>query len=327
MAVKFWWGRSRLQQLAQLVKARGVCFAFAPRPTKNLPPEVSEQIGPHTHLQSALSARHPLFAHALIDPSAEFAVELQETLGSDLSRWRRVVLDEIKELKEECQEETSSWFRQLPPHGRISYQDRVFPNVPLLRRLDEVIGFPGLDQLLRDLSSHFSLLGRLEPGSCWENKGVWKPEQILCKEEFFTRNLEYIQHPCTIHVGYSCPRSEIGCFPPSFPLLALPVGHTAAAVAFSIVTEGPNGTSGPLKVRRGEDWRRSFHNSTTQTCDGSRHHTVDDLVPASRWMFARGHRHLQFWSQDHESAIGSFSTTDPNWHSCCCSQQRDQHCG
>ena len=78
VAVIFWWGRSRLQQLAHLVKARGVCFAFAPRPTKNLPPEVSEQIDPHTHLQSALSARHPLFAHALIDPSAEYAVELQE---------------------------------------------------------------------------------------------------------------------------------------------------------------------------------------------------------------------------------------------------------
>ena len=187
-------GRSRLQQLAQLVKARGVCFAFAPRPTKNLPPEVSEQIDPHTHLQSALSARHPLFAHALIDPSAEFAVELQETLGSDLSRWRRLVLDEIKELKEECLEETSSWFRQLPPHGRIAYQDRVFPNVPLLRRLGEIIGFPGLDELLRDISSGFCLLGRLEPGSCWGNKGVWKPEQVLSKEEFSTRNLEYIQH-------------------------------------------------------------------------------------------------------------------------------------
>ena len=171
VAVIFWWERSRLQQLAQLVKARGVCFALAPRPTKNLHLEVSEQIVPHTHLQSALSARHPLFAHALIDPSAEFAVELQETLGSDLSRWRRLVLDEIIELKEECLEETSSWFRQLPLHGRITYQDRVFTNVPLLRRLGEIIGFPGLDELLRDIPSGFCLLGRLEPGLCWEKKG------------------------------------------------------------------------------------------------------------------------------------------------------------
>ena len=33
----------------------------------------------------------------------------------------------------------------------------------------------------------------------------------------------------------------------------------AAAVAFSIVTEGPGGPQGPPKIRRGEDWRRSRH--------------------------------------------------------------------
>ena len=111
-----------------------------------------------------------------------------------------LVLVEIKELKKECQEETSSSFRQLPPHGRITYQDRVFPNVPLLRRSGEIIGVPGLNELLRDLSSGFILvlLGRLDPGSCCENKGFWKPEQILGKEEFFTRK-RGVHSTCTCY--------------------------------------------------------------------------------------------------------------------------------
>ena len=44
------------------------------------------------------------------------------------------------------------------------------------------------------------------------------------------------------------------------PLLPAPQ-RAAAALAFSIVTHDDQGE---LKVRRGEDWRRSGHNGTTQ---------------------------------------------------------------
>ena len=132
-----------------------------------------------------------MFAHALIDPSSEFAVELQETLGSDLSRWRRLVLDEIKELKKNVRRKLRRGFGSYRHIVGSPTKIVCFPSVPLLRRLGEIIGFPGLDELVGDIS-RFSLLVRLEPGSYWENKGVWKPEQVLGKEEFFTRNLEYI---------------------------------------------------------------------------------------------------------------------------------------
>ena len=56
-----------------------------------------------------------------------------------------------------------------------------------------------------------------------------------------------------------------------------PEGEVAALVAFAITTEGPQG---PSKGRRGEDWRGSHHNATTQTVDGPRHHTIDDLISA-----------------------------------------------
>ena len=36
VAVIFWWERSRLQQFAQLVKARGVCLAFSASSNKEL---------------------------------------------------------------------------------------------------------------------------------------------------------------------------------------------------------------------------------------------------------------------------------------------------
>ena len=68
------------------------------------------------------------------------------------------------------------------------------------------------------------------------------------------------------------------------PMHRLESSEVAASVAFSIVTEG---SEGQVKVRRGEDWLRSHHNATTQTKGGPRHHTVDDLVLAARWLHRR----------------------------------------
>ena len=73
--------------------------------------------------------------------------------------------------------------------------------------------------------------------------------------------------------------------------------EAAASVAFAIVTENDDGTH---TVRRSEDWRRSHHNATTQTCGRLRHRRVDDLVLAA--MHKRGVRDLHVWCHYDESA-------------------------
>ena len=50
--------------------------------------------------------------------------------------------------------------------------------------------------------------------------------------------------------------------------------EVAASVAFPIVTEG---SEGQVKVRRGEDWRRSHHNATH-----------DSNERKGRWLHKRG---------------------------------------
>ena len=53
------------------------------------------------------------------------------------------------------------------------------------------------------------------------------------------------------------------------PLHNYPFNEAAASVAFSIVNTAADGS---VEVRRGEDWRRSFHNATFQTRDAPHHH-------------------------------------------------------
>ena len=84
------------------------------------------------------------------------------------------------------------------------------------------------------------------------------------------------------------------------PLLPWDRPQAAAAVAFAIVTEGSHWE---VKVRRGEDWRRSFHNATTQTRGGPRHHTVDDMILTARRLHHAGHRDRQIWVQRPRSRV------------------------
>ena len=83
------------------------------------------------------------------------------------------------------------------------------------------------------------------------------------------------------------------------PLPDPPTDLMAASFAFAIASES---ATGGTKVRRGEDWRRSLHSATTQTRDGPRHHTVDDVIATARHMHAQWMRDLHLWSHDHESA-------------------------
>ena len=61
-----------------------------------------------------------------------------------------------------------------------------------------------------------------------------------------------------------------------------PCDDPAVALAFSICQANPDGSE---KVRRGEDWLISGHNSTIGVKDAPHHHNVDAFVELSRVVY------------------------------------------
>ena len=152
----WWWGTSRLQQLSLVLGARGVVWNFAAKPWKEATSLVSEDVSPFQHIVLAKNAQHPTLAHVALDDTAVFAIEFRESLGFDLVRWRRIILDEVSEIRTELETETNQWLAELPAHGKIVYLNRACPNVPLLRHLGQLINYPNIEHLMEDISSGFT---------------------------------------------------------------------------------------------------------------------------------------------------------------------------
>ncbi|CAJ1442579.1 unnamed protein product [Effrenium voratum] len=82
--------------------------------------------------------------------------------------------------------------------------------------------------------------------------------------------------------------------PDGSPLLKLPSDDVAAACCFAVVQAD--------KVRRCEDFRRSFHNSTVNVSDVPHHHTIDAYVSLLQYLFTQGHKDLRIWGEDMDAA-------------------------
>ena len=64
-----------------------------------------EEMYPVLHHAKANRARHPTLAHHALDDSAVFAFEVRVLLDVDVVRWRRLVLDELMELRNDLANE------------------------------------------------------------------------------------------------------------------------------------------------------------------------------------------------------------------------------
>ena len=85
------------------------------------------------------------------------------------------------------------------------------------------------------------------------------------------------------------------------PTQPLPTSEVLAAVCFSVVQSD--------KVRRCEDFRRSFHNSTLQAADVPTHHSVDSYVHLCRH-FGNDGVVAELWTHDLDSAYRQFPIKD-----------------
>ena len=97
--------------------------------------------------------------------------------------------------------------------------------------------------------------------------------------------------------GPSCwPKKMVGAanFPQCEEPQVGPQCHQPTSVAFAIQQIGSDGQA---KVRRGEDWRRSGHNSAVEVTDGPANHRPDMFVAAAKFLKSHG-KTPWFWGTD-----------------------------
>ena len=274
-------------------------------------------------------------ATQLPDPRAEL-FQLQDTLekqcqhSQNLATLRARVCADIVQLQQDLLPETQLWWDALPTHVRSLYKSiEQAVQVPVIEHLARMFHWPDND-ILAELSLGFPFLGRLTPGAGWPKREDGKYSNPRPIWDFLKFNQDYIHSKLKRHrvddhwevmlreivedVGKNRmqgPFEGPACWPnkmvgvPNFEqtenLQPGPLDHEPTSVAFSIQQTGSDGQP---KVRRGEDWRRSGHNSTVLVDDGPVNHR-----PAK---FLRAHGKTPWlWGTDQEAAYRQMPIEDP----------------
>ena len=86
-----------------------------------------------------------------------------------------------------------------------------------------------------------------------------------------------------------------------------PAGEVGAAASFPILQTDE---AGQLKVRRGEDWRRSGHNATVRADDIPTHHFVTDFAALARHLADEG-TDLHLYGHDLLNAYRQWPVREP----------------
>jgi len=292
---------------------------------------VYEQDDPMRHLQQAIKASHPDSRRRHLDPSIGFALSAQRMLRHRIIEYRSQIAADINLLVEQMADETEAWKSTLQPHVLAAYSHKDAPNgvtqIPVLLQIMEWMQLPDVEVWRKELTSGFKMMGKLTPGLGWKKRTDSHYANPMSMDEFRSRNkaniLKCIRRKpdadsnsmlkeITDEVDkgrmsgpYKAPPfwNAKTVAPDGRKLLPLPVDEVFIANAFAIHQIGSDDKT---KVRRGEDWRRSFHNSTVEVDDAPYHHNIESyaaLATANLETWSDGERPaLKIWGQDHEGA-------------------------
>ena len=274
-----------------------------------------------SHVRSALGLLHPSDVAPPMPPLLQWSLDSCWKRGPDVGYWRMSVIDDITSMAEEFRDEQLEWQATLPPHVRKAYGLPEVANldgdttattihVPLLLELLRLVEFPQIHEFRQELTQGFKVLGQLNPGVGWPTRTDSRYSSPISIDEYVAKNTSYVESLQgrktddkyekglvaeileEINLGrmdgpHSTPSSwkiNVSDAGTGRPLTAPPPGPHAAALAFPIV-QGD-------KVRRGEDWRRSFGNSTVAVTDAPIHYDVLDFVNMGRTWRSKLHCHL-----------------------------------
>ena len=180
--------------------------------------------------------------------------------------------------------------------------------IPILLRLLELMGFPGLTDLKDDLINGFEVLGELHPGCGWNPRLDDKYSFPVDMPTFKQRNQHYVREKLRkSHVDphWNVMLDELiqerdkgrvsGPFQapkwwtiqtqglPDTPLEQLPTEEISVAFCFSVTQSD--------KTRRCEDLRRSGHNSTVKVKDIPHHDNLDIFLQTARQYALQSYHH------------------------------------
>ena len=111
-------------------------------PAKTTHHQHMPQLDWHSHLRWARTLQDPTADHSNLDPSLCWAINQSRCLPN-IQQIRQAVTTELRLLVEEHQENTTSWFEQIPPHCQLAYQQTdMITQIPTLIHILDSIQYP-----------------------------------------------------------------------------------------------------------------------------------------------------------------------------------------
>ena len=226
-----------------------------------------------------------------------------------LTLFRQAIVDEITDLIEQMVDDTASWFQRTPPQiqlpNKFTAKIAQVPMFSYLLRLNKIRRPAPSRKSLPSVSRSCAISNLASSGTSAPTRSTSNPRHPTIPGTQGTSNRSSLSLGLTTTIvscstklwrKYAWPheRSVSGTglleMPHHLPsgtsrstILPIPHAQPYTALAFSIQQVGSNGKD---NIRRGEDWRRSGHNSTCT--DQPVHHTPDHfaslaLLDHSRW--------------------------------------------
>ena len=282
-----------------------------------------------SHWKVSQQCLHPQLQDPVLEPGLQNTVEVIHHIFSDIARLRVEVVSEIQQIITDFEDITTSWWSGLPTHVQEVYNHREEQNitqVPVIIHLLKMCGYPGLEEISRDLSEGFNIIGHQNPGVGWQPRLDGRYSAPLDVDTFLKVNKEHIiarvksqqvdEHwevmleilaerekgkitgPYRAPSDWPIPTVSVR----GLPLMVLPGGPLGVATSFSVVQAD--------KIRRCEDYRRSFHNSTIRASDSPHHHTIESYAELSRY-WAKHCGSSMTWAHDLDAAYRQIPVEDP----------------
>ncbi|CAE7663318.1 rlmN1 [Symbiodinium sp. CCMP2592] len=291
------------------------------------------------HWHAAYQAVHPALLPVVLDPGLELTIRrLTHLSPSRLTSLREQVIADIQRQKVSMSGATDRWFRSLPQHVQRAYtlEDGAIVQIPLFIALLRGCGYPDCDSLEEALTFGFPVTGAIDHTPGWRPRLDDKYSAPISSGSFAALNRGYVLQKLQrsrVDPEWQALLSEIiaevhkgrmqGPFraPPDWPrqcvpihshsgfacCLELPETDIRVAGAFSVKQTGSDGSD---KVRRCEDYRRSFHNATVGASDIPAHDTIHTFVSVLLRLQREGFL-TKVWCQDLWAAYRQFPVREP----------------